>query len=355
MALVWAEPFDQYGSTLSMANMALMAQSFGYSTVVQGNSWVTGAAARTGVSLRMAGSNGLLKRTLNNSATTLIQGVGLFFNAANSGHNATLNSGLAAESAGATEFLITQNASNGFNVYDRTNTLVGSTPPNVAPQGVWMYLEAKATINTGGGINPNTGVVVLRVNGVTQLTVNGINLPNQFTIARLGGNGLWDATVDDWYVCDQTGAINNDFLGDRRLVWSVPNAGTAQADFTANPAGTPFDRINDSPPTGAPTDTAWIEGAAAGNISDFARTSVNIAGNDIAGVVLVGRLAKSDAGACTGTIGINSNGNVLNSVPLNPGTSFGYFQSIVELDPNGNIPWTRAAVDAALSRITRTA
>lgn len=352
MSLVWAEPFDQYGSSLTMANVGLMMQSFGYSTVNNPQAVVTGAGARTGISYRFAGSNGQLKRTLNTSASTLIQGLGVFFNAASGGHNALLNSGLAGESAGAvTEFLVVQNASNGFDVYDRSNVNKGSTPPNVAPQGTWLYLEAKASVNSAG---VNTGQVIVRVNGVTQLTVNGINLPNNFTVARIGGNGLWDATLDDWYVCDQAGAFNNDFLGDRRLIWSVPNAATAQADFTANPAGNPFDRINDSPPTGAPTDTQWIEGAAAGNISDFARTSINVAGNDVAGVVLVGRIAKSDAGACTATIGINSVGNVLNSVPLNPGTSFGYFQSVVERDPNGNIAWTRAAVDAALSRITRT-
>lgn len=348
MSILWAEPFDQYGNTYNITTV----QSMGYSTVSGTPQVITGAAARTGISWRMFGTNGLLRRTFDTAITS--GGMGCGFNQSIGGtFNSLLNSGMAFESApGTVEVLVKYNSNNGYDVYDRTGTLKGSTPNNVSPQGVWQWIEFRADGNSAG---VNTGKVEVRVNGVTQCVVNGINLPNAFVLGRLGGNGNMDANLDDWIIWDTSGpAPCNNFLGDRRLAWSVPNAGTALADFTANPAGSPFDRINDAPPTGAPTDTAWIEGAAAGNISEFTGTGLNIASNDIAAIVLVGRLAKSDAGTCTGRIGINSNGNVLNSADINPGTSFGWTIAVVPLDPNGNIPWTKAAVDLANRRITRT-
>jgi hypothetical protein len=231
-------------------------------------------------------------------------------------------------------------------IYDRTSTLKGQTPPNQLIIGSYVWVEAKWTGNVGGVIN--TGSVEVRVNGVTQVIVNGLNLPNLFAYHMVGGTTNSNTNLDDWIAWDDSGAINNNFLGDRRLFVSYPNANGVPQDFTPS-AGAAWDCLNNSPPV----DTTYVDGAAAGNVSQFAKDLIGIASNDIAAAVIVGRLFKTDAGVASGRVGINSAGFVVNSAEMFPGTTGAWFQLIQELDPNGNIPWTRANYDAANLVLTR--
>jgi hypothetical protein len=59
---------------------------------------------------------------------------------------------------------------------------------------------------------------------------------------------------------------NNNFMGDRRLLASFPNANAALQNFTPS-AGNAFACVNQVPPV----DTTFIDGAAAGNISEFTK------------------------------------------------------------------------------------
>jgi hypothetical protein len=165
-------------------------------------------------------------------------------------------------------------------------------------------------------------------------------------MAQLTTNGNY--YFDDWIMWDTTGTVNNDFMGDRRLYLSLPNANGVQQDFTAS-AGSAFNCVNQIPAV----DTTYIQGAAAGNVSEFTKGAIGIGSNDIAAMVVIGRLFKSDAGVASGRVGIDSAGNVLNSVEYFPGTTGAWFKLFAERDPNGTIAWTRAAADAANIVITR--
>ena len=98
-----------------------------------------------------------------------------------------------------------------------------------------------------------------------------------------------------------------------------------------------------------------MQANAVGNISEFGVQPIGIATNDIAGVIVIGRAAKIDAGTATFRLGINSAGTISNGPAETPNVapSFSYFNHIVERNPNGNIPWTRTTANAALPRITR--
>jgi len=75
--------------------------------------------------------------------------------------------------------------------------------------------------------------------------------------------------------------------------------------------------------------------------------------NTVAAICPVARAFKDSAGPSTFTIGINSNGNVINSPQFLPNTTVTYFSQVFELNPDGNIPWTRTAMDDATIRLTR--
>lgn len=338
MALVWAEPFDQYGGTL-----ALVANSGYSSTAISG----VNATGRTGNFAAALGVGGYLERALAVPTTTVGMGMAIFPGVGQTGsRNDYKSNGFQWESAAnVIELNVVCMPDLSFGVYDRNHILKGQTPPNQYAANAWTWVEARAIGNSAGA---NTGIVEVRVNGFSRLIVNGIDLPNAFAFHAMGGFVGGTFSIDDWIVWDGTGVKNNTFMGDRRLVIDLPNANGATQNFTAS-AGSAFNCVNVVPPV----DTTYIEGAAAGNVSEFSKTGIGINSTDIAAVVICGRMFKTDAGVASGRIGINSVGNVSNSAELFPGTTGVFFYFPVENDPNGGIPWTRASVDAANLRVTR--
>lgn len=340
MALVWADCFDIYGTAGGSNSFMLNA---GYNAV-NASGWVAGRTGANAINL----FNSKIQRPLDTSVTTLGQGAAI--NVQSIGSVNVNAPGIGFESAGGTmECRVVVQPDLSFAVYDRTSVLKGSTAPNSIVLGSFYWLEVKAIGNAGGVAN--TGIVEVRINGVTKVTINGINLPNAFAFHSLGGSTGGQAYWDDYIVWDTTGpnAWTADFMGDRRLVACFPNANGTLQDFTANPAPA-WDCLNNDPPADG---TSYIEGTAAGNVSEFGKTAIGINSNDIAAMFIVGRLFKSDAGTATGRIGVNSNGNVLNSPAESPGTTGALFHMSVETDPNTNLAWTRTAYDAANLRVTR--
>lgn len=349
MALLWAETFDLFGN-----NTGLLAQN-GYADCNVDYVYFNNGQSRTGPGCAVLDLYGqVLRRALTNPVNVAGQGCGI--KPLYAGTMSPNGIGFRFENAAKApmaSIVVLGNLSIG--VFDNTGTMKGVSAPNVMVNATYSWVETKVTANNGA--NANTGSVEVRVAGQPVVIVNGINIPGPFLFVSIGrvANDGFAGILDDYIIWDTTGPYNNDFMGDRRLVVSYPNANGALQDFVPVGAANAYDCLNDSPPTGTPNDTVYIEGAAAGNISEFAKGAIGIASTDVAAVMVFGRIAKSDGGAAAASLGINSAGVILNSPDINPDVAYKWFRNIVERDPNGAIPWTRAAVDAATIRITRTA
>lgn len=344
MSLVWAEPFDQYGSNLS----GLLAQS-GYN-VVKG---VTASPGRTGnyginFNWNFGGQDGFLTRPLDTPTTTIGMGAAIAPQGGQMNANSFNGAGFVWYSTGVTtEMHVSAMSDGSLAIFDRTNTNKGQTPPNMLIPNAFVWVEAVAIGNTGGA---NTGYAEIRINGISKLIVNNINLPNQFAYHGMGGAGAGNQNCqfDDWITWNGLGTKNNTFMSDRRLLVCVPTANGTNQDFTYTGASA-WQSCNVIPPV----DTTYIQGAAAGNISEFVKAAVTINSTDIAAIVVAGRLFKTDSGTATVRLGIDSSANVQNSPDISPGTTGAFYYYPVELDPNGSIPWTKTSANAATLRITR--
>jgi hypothetical protein len=87
--------------------------------------------------------------------------------------------------------------------------------------GIWYYVEIKVLIS-------NTGAVEVRVNGDAWIKETGVDTQytsfssaNVFNVQSVAGAGTF--YVDDVYIADTEGEINNDFLGDVRVKCLFPN------------------------------------------------------------------------------------------------------------------------------------
>jgi hypothetical protein len=333
--LVWAEPFDQYGGS----NAFLGQQGYGGNLGSAMN-----GAGRTGSFAASMGNGGWVSRALDNPGVSTL-GQGWAFNPNNFQADGLNNHGTISQDSAGGNWRCVLLGNGDMGIYNSANTLVGRTPPNMIIPNAYTWVEWRVTQNPAG---LNTGSAEIRINGIQRLVVNGLNVPNGFSNHQFGGFGGITALYDDWIVWDNTGLYNNTFMGDRRLDFSATNSNGALQDFTPS-VGNAWDCVNNIPPV----DTIYIEGAAAGNVSEFGKTGVTLNSNDIAAVVACVRWFKTDAGTASGRVGINSAGNVVNSGEIFPGTTGTGARFVIERDPNGTIPWTKAAVDAANLRVTR--
>lgn len=349
MSLLWAESFDTY-NVASMADILLRGYSgqakFGFSASGQG---------RTGNYAIVLGQtdDGYFERVLD--ATTNVIGSGVaMMTTVQPDNNNRYEKGIHFGNAFVqSEVAIIINGSLGISVYSNTGALLGQSANNLFTIGSYFYLEARARNNAfGGGLN--TSDVVVRVNGNTVLTINGLNYTNPWTRVTLGEqNGNASSSIayfDDWVIWDNAGAINNNFLGDRKCVSVLPSANGPTQDWTAStpPA---FGCIDEAPPS----DADYIEAATVGNISEFSKSNIPVATANVSGVVLVARALKTDAGAGSMKLGIKSNGVLAQSGDKLLNTTVAYYSHIFETNPDGGIAWTKTAIDAALMHFEKTA
>jgi len=342
MALLWAESFDLYGSSIA----ALLLRGYNYSFTNGLNT-----PARTGprcLGCSAGTTNAGLGRSLDTPVNVIGIGVAqkMTTTAATNANSSGINIGT---SAGWSAIKALANGDLGYSIY-QGSTLLGSTPNNIYAVGAYNYLELKVRNNAATG---GLGDAELRVNGVTQLIVTGINLTLQFTRFGLGivsapGNGTGTSEFDDLVVWDNSGSFNNDFMGDRRCETMFPDANGALQQWVAS-AGNAWDCINEA----TPSDVDYIQANTNGDISTFTKTAIGISTNDIAALVHVARALKTDAGASSIKLGIDSGAFTDNGPDIALTTSAAYYQHIVQRDPNGSVAWTKAAADAALMRFTR--
>lgn len=345
MALLWADGFDQYGGS-----MAFLAQG-GYATVTAITVGNNAANARTGNGYIQPGVAGKLRRALTNPNRTVGIGCGLMVT--QSGVPNVNNNGLHFEvTSGSTvnRISIVPNDALGFTCF-AGNVNSGASENNLYALNSWVWVEAKAIANSA--LNSADASIELRLQGDPVLIINGLNINGPFAFTCLGqatGSGATNGCrFDDSIYWDDSGLINNDFLGDRRCLTTMTDADTAEADWTPS-AGTEGWSILDNIP---PVDASYIEAVNPGDISEFQKEPVSINTNDVAGIVLFSRVVKTDAGTSTFRMGVHSGAFVENSPELSPGVTAGYFQQVFERDPNGDIPWTKANIDAATIRLTR--
>ena len=96
-------------------------------------------------------------------------------------------------------------------IAQRKDVLGTTSGAGLAPNSnVWHYVEIKIVAATSGS-------VTIRVDGVTKLTITGINTTdgsNRYVSVNIVAAPQW--RLDDFYICDSTGSANNTFSA-RRL------------------------------------------------------------------------------------------------------------------------------------------
>lgn len=203
------------------------------------------------------------------------------------------------------------------------------------------------------------GACEVRIDGVTVLNVTGVNTQAQAT-AVIGQVkvGLFDnkhlsfppyMDVDDYALWDTEGYQNADFIGDKKVYFLVPNADTATEDWVPSTGTDSYEMVNNVPPN----DAQYIEAPNPGAVSLFDLTNLPAEVVSIAGLVALARVVKTDAGNAKIQLGVTSGGDTELGAEQAVSMAPAYLQSIFELDPDTDAPWTVSGVNAVQLQIER--
>jgi hypothetical protein len=192
-----------------------------------------------------------------------------------------------------------------------------------------------------------TGTVEMRVDGITRISETGLNtgatatgqimIGSQFS----GDTAISDTIfcqIDDFFCWDDTGSLNNDFLGPKVVLWVPPTADTLQADWTST-AGTGYGAIDGNAPDG---DASYIFSGTPNDISTFELGSLPPEVYAISGVSLFGVSRKTDSGDASVQLSFESNGSETAGGDNPLSEAYTYLYDNFEIDPATGSPMTPA-------------
>ncbi len=225
-----------------------------------------------------------------------------------------------------------------------TTNLIGSSTFRLKPN-VWHYFEAKATIGSG-----TSGAFEIRVNGVSIAANAATNTRSDIstTIDNIRFGSLTIGSVlliDDVYILDGSGSVNNTFLGDVGVQALLANGNGNSSQWVGEDADSTdnYLQVDETAPDG---DTTYVEG---GSVSDKdTYTFGNLAGeaDAVHGVQIVPMAKKTDGSTREINTVARLSSTEVDSSAIALGSDYAYLRDIREEKP-GSGAWDVADVNNA--------
>lgn len=218
-----------------------------------------------------------------------------------------------------------------------------STSVASAPARGWHYIELQVTQGT------SNGVLSVRINGILAIQMTAQNtlqgggqLLTTFVGAIPGQNCPLTIDVDDFYIADTSGTINNTFLGDVRVDALQAQADGSLNQWTVEGASSAWVAVVDD------DEATAIRAATAGLRQSFDVEPLPVMATPaIHGVQLTMLARKTDAGLGKVKGLVVSGAQSVVSTDLVLQEQLAWHTALFERNPNGNVQWTEAAFNAA--------
>ncbi len=214
-----------------------------------------------------------------------------------------------------------------------------ATSTNTMFKNAWYYIEIKYVFGSG-----TSGACEVRVDNETWINVTGVNTAGTATaINNFYIQASWGKYFDDFYICDSTGTVNNDFLGPINVYTMIPTGNSATVQMTAS-AGSNFQCVDEIPFNTTDYVTATVVNQL--DLYTMSDLPASVSSTTIPGVLIKTISSKPTvnpgrvqlAAAYGGSTSLSSIKNVLS-------TSYVTNFTILEKQPDGTSDWTVTAVN----------
>lgn len=334
MALLWVEGFEAFGTSGAPSGLTeKYAATNRVGNTHMGTGRITGYAWKADTS----STPYITTKDLGGTITTII--VGFAFKAEQLSAQTFLKFFETGSVAG---IELRLRSSGAISVY-RTSTWLASTVSGIIKENTWVYIEFKYTINN------TTGSFTLKVNEEQVVTASSQDTQQSGTAdidaVRFQGSAIYPDNFwfDDIYICDDSGSVNNDFLGNCRVDALWPNAAGDATDFTPS-AGSNYAAMDENP---ADEDTTYVESSTSTDQDLYNYTSMPTVGT-IHGVQINTRVRETDASDFTlKTLIKTGTTTSADSAQAIAGTSYEVLRRVAEQDPDTSSAWTESGLNGA--------
>lgn len=245
-------------------------------------------------------------------------------------------------------------------------TLIATTTPIITAAS-WNHIEIQVNIHA------TLGWVRVAVNGVHRFELTGLNtLADAGSIASIYHHGVYNGNgteyrsfnIDNliYYDFNGTAAVETDFcptvdgggkatnyIGELQCTYLPPNGNTAQDTWAKSTGTSAFAVVSET----TPNDADYIFSSTVADLTELALADLPTQITYIRGVMVVGRMAKSDSGAAQTQFGLKSAAAITDATSRVITTVPTYWWDFINIDPNTSARWTRASLNAALLRLKR--
>lgn len=303
-----------------------------YADFNRNNTWT----GRTGYGFADANSHSYQLRPADES-DTLIVGFGFFWDGGDtrdllhfySDGGSTLHGRLRNRSSGQIDVL-----------YGTTTTT--TVIANPLHPFTWYYAELKMKLSD------TVGTVQLKIDGTTVMNLSGVDTKNggtKTTYDRVLLNASQTARVDDYYLCNNAGAVNNDFLGDLVVETLLPS-GNGNSSVLVGSDGNSVNNyllVNET----NPDTSSYVGSATSGDKDTYTFADLTHTSGTVLGVQIGTYAAKSDSGSRTFRPVTRSGGTDYPGSDLQLSTTYTTFLEMHETDPATSAAWSISGVNAA--------
>jgi hypothetical protein len=330
MALLWIDGFEGYLTTGSLT-AALIGRRYPSSSQPTQMSIQSGRIA--GYSLQMAGN--LSAMSINSPAlttdATLIIGVAVkpasfpltdlaiisFYDVSTLGVNLRLSSG------------------GELSIY-RGTTLLATTTTLSLSNNAWYYIEMKVVCGASGSYEVRVDNTVVLTDASENTKAGTHDYHDRFILQTVTNI---TTTFDDMYVCDGSGGINDDFLGNCKVVAINPDNDSSVNWSTVYPALSDHYADVDDGAT-ADDDTTYVEDATTGHRDLFTYAAVSGTLTSIYGLAVYNTCRVTDANSVDIKTVVSNNGSeTVSTAQTISSTSYLTTNFICQLDPDTNGVW----------------
>lgn len=226
-------------------------------------------------------------------------------------------------------------------------TLLASASTGLVHLTTWNYLEVKVTIHD------STGTVKVRMNGATSdlisFTGDTKNGGTNTTIDAVRVGGSSQARMCDWYICDTSGSVNNDWLGDVRVYPLAPSGNGNYSQFVGSDGNSTdnYLLVDEQPYSAAD----YVGSPTSGNRDTYAMTDLPAGVATVFGTQECSIALKSDAGASTLKQALRISGTDYETTAVALSTSAAGIYNLRETNPNTAAAWTASGVNGTESGV----
>ena len=334
--LKYCDSFDHYTSLLSKWTQIFAAS-------------ISGAAGRNGNGLLLSGGGSVLK-TLGLQSAFVI-GFAYRINTTGTPSGTPYILSAVNTSRGlATVCQLSILPDNTLAMYAGNSVLIFNPKTFVFSIGTWNYIELTINLTAGGGGNVNVAAV-LHVNGqsiasgnadaalATTFLLSNSNQANVHSFSACVVTG--SCNIDDIYICDQSGGVNNTFLGDVKIGCIFPRQDVT-TQWTPSSGMAHFSLVNEHVPD---DDTTYVYDNNIGDKDTYYFDNVSAFSGQIQGAQLCIYARKNDEGS-RALRDIANAGAFVGANDIYLGDTYSYHTVPYDTNPAGGGAFTPANINA---------